>query len=121
MLLSILTGGCSVTTDFPASAPGIFQWVMEGILKDIPGVVVHLDDILVTERTDTEHLKSLEETLSWLERAGLKLQKEKCNFIGALVAYLGYQIDKGLHLLADKVKALKQAPDLRISQNSNPI
>ena len=36
-----------------ASTLGIFQWVMEGILKDIPGVVVYLDDILVTGRTDT--------------------------------------------------------------------
>ena len=31
-----------------ALAPGIFQQVMEGVLKDIPGVVVYLNDILIT-------------------------------------------------------------------------
>ena len=31
-----------------ASAPGIFQRVMEGLLSDIPGVLVYLDDILIT-------------------------------------------------------------------------
>ena len=97
-----------------ASAPGIFQRVMESILKDIPGVVVYLDDILITGHTDADHLRSLQETLSRLERAGLRLRKEKCSFMGSSVTYLGYRIDKeGLHPLADKVKALKQAPQPR--------
>ena len=97
-----------------ASAPGIFQRVMESILKDIPGVVVYLDDILITGHTDADHLRSLQETLSRLERAGLRLRKEKCSFMGSSVTYLGYRIDKeGLHPLADKVKALKQATQPR--------
>ena len=50
MLLSIHIGGYFVTTDSP-SAPAIFQRVMEGVLKVIPGVVVYLDDILITGRT----------------------------------------------------------------------
>ena len=33
-----------------SSAPGIFQWIMENLLKDIPGVVVYLDDILLSVR-----------------------------------------------------------------------
>ncbi len=40
-----------------ASAPGIFQRVMESIVKDIPGVVVYLDDILITAETKEEHLE----------------------------------------------------------------
>ena len=40
------------------STPGIFQGVMEGLLSDIPGVLVYLDDILITGSTDTDHLKS---------------------------------------------------------------
>ena len=31
-----------------SSAPGIFQRVMENLLRGIPGVIVYLDDILVT-------------------------------------------------------------------------
>ncbi len=39
-----------------SSAPGIFQRVMESILKGIPGVTVYIDDILVTTTTDEKHL-----------------------------------------------------------------
>ncbi len=39
-----------------SSAPGIFQRIMEGLLQDIPRVVVYLDDILVTGDTVKEHL-----------------------------------------------------------------
>ena len=35
-----------------ASAPGIFQRIMEGLLRDVPGVVVYQDDILITGRSD---------------------------------------------------------------------
>ena len=42
------------------SATAICQRTMENILKDIDGVVVRVDDILITGRTDTEHLHNLE-------------------------------------------------------------
>jgi len=38
------------------TAPGIFQHAMEQMLGDIPGVVVYMDDILVTGPTEAEHL-----------------------------------------------------------------
>ena len=43
-----------------SSAPGVFQRVMENLLKDIPKVVVYLDDILITSKTESEHLATLE-------------------------------------------------------------
>ena len=93
-----------------ASAPGCFQRVMESLLKGVPGVVVYIDDVLVTGKTE-EHLAALEETLSRLEKAGLRLQQEKCSFMAASVTYLGHQIDEhGLHPVADKVQAVTKAP-----------
>ena len=39
-----------------ASASAIFLHVMERILDGIPGVCCYLDDILVTEESDQDHL-----------------------------------------------------------------
>ena len=50
-----------------SSAPGIFQRVMESLLGDIPGVVVYIDGILITGKTDEEHLAALEEVLKRLQ------------------------------------------------------
>ena len=40
-----------------SSVQGIFQRVMESLLQDIPGVVIYIDDILITE---ADHLHVLE-------------------------------------------------------------
>ena len=94
-----------------SSAPGIFQHVMELLLKDIPSVVVYLDDILITGRTDAEHLATLERVLDQLEKHGLRVNKSKCTFLAPFVTYLGHKIDKeGLHPTDDKVKAVQDAP-----------
>ena len=98
-----------------SSAPGIFQRVMECLLKDIPGVVVYLDDILLTGPSVDEHLSTLDKVLQRLEDAGLKLKKSKCVFLAASVTYLGHRIDsQGLHPLEEKVKALQTVPNPKI-------
>ena len=54
-----------------SSAPGIFQRAMENLLQGIPGVVVYIDDVLVTGKSEEQHLAALEETLKRLREAGL--------------------------------------------------
>ena len=54
-----------------SSAPGIFQKVMETMLGNIPGVVVYLDDILISTSTEDQHYQSLGEVLKRLSEAGL--------------------------------------------------
>lgn len=71
-----------------SSTPGVFQRVMENLLKDIPGVVVYLDDILITGKTEKEHLVTFEEVLQPLIGAGLHLKQEKCTFLAPSVTYL---------------------------------
>lgn len=77
---------------------------MESLLGSISGVVVYLDDILITGPTEQEHLDTLETVLQRLQDAGLKLRKDKCIFLAPSVTYLGHQID------AEKVEALQEVP-----------
>ena len=94
-----------------SSAPGIFQRVIEGILKDIPRVGCYLDDILVTGDSEEEHLSNLEKVFDRLNEAGLRIKLSKCEFMKPSVQYLGHRNDRaGLHLLADKVEAIQNAP-----------
>ena len=89
-----------------ASALNCFQRVMESLLKGIPGVIVYTDDVLVTGKAEEKHLVALEEVLQRLEQAGLRLQMVPS------ATYRGHQIDaEGLHPVADKVKAVKEAPE----------
>ena len=46
-----------------ASAPAIFQRTTEALLKGIPRVAVFLDDVLITGKTEDEHLQNLEKVL----------------------------------------------------------
>ncbi len=71
------------------SAPGIFQCVMETLLRNIPGVIVYIDDIIVTGAMKTDHLKSLEEVLRWLAEARLHTKKHKVHIFKSLSVLLG--------------------------------
>ena len=72
----------------------MFQQTMEKILQGLPKVVVYIDDILVTGRTDEEHMKVLEQVLIRLQGFGLQLKREKYSFLKPSVKYLGYIVDK---------------------------
>ena len=94
-----------------SSAPAIFQRTIEGLVKDIPNTIVYLDDILVTGVDEEAHLRNLEEVLSRLQEAGLRLRKEKCSFQSKEVVYLGHKIDaEGIHTLDEKVKSIQEVP-----------
>ncbi len=94
-----------------ASAPAIFQATMDQILQNIPRVLCHQDDILVTGQNDREHLDNLTAVLDRLQQYGLKVKREKCRFMVDSVTYLGHIIDReGLHTCQDKVQAISNAP-----------
>ena len=94
-----------------SSAPGIFQRVMESLLQGIPGVIVYIDDILVTGSSNEEHLKALEQVLERLQKFGLRIRKDKCTFLAPSVIYLGHKIDsEGIHPVEDKINAFVDVP-----------
>ena len=66
-----------------------------------------MDDILVHGKNKNEHDQQLKETLQRLEKAGITLNREKCEFSRNTVKFLGHIIDaNGLHPDPDKVKAV---------------
>ena len=94
-----------------ASAPAVFQQLMEKVLQGLPGVVCYIDDVLVTGRNDEEYLRNLEEVLKRLDARGFRLKKSKCHFFKPSVEYLGYRVDaEGLHATEEKVEAILSAP-----------
>ena len=94
-----------------ACAPVKFQKVMETIMQGLPNVLCYIDDILVTGRTEREHLETLEEVLRRLKEHGVRMNRAKCQFLAKSVEYLGYRIDeKGLHATDEKLQAITQAP-----------
>ena len=64
-----------------SAAPSIFQRTIEGVLQGIPNVCVYLDDILITGKTNSEHLMNLHAVLTRLEEAGMRLKRKKCSFL----------------------------------------
>ena len=94
-----------------SSAPTMFQKVMDTLLQGTIGVICYIDDILVTGQNEEEHLDNLAEVLKRLHNNGLRLKKEKCEFLKESVEFLGYKIDRnGLHTTSSKIEAMCKAP-----------
>ena len=94
-----------------ASAPAIFQKLMDTVLRDILNVICYLDDILVTGKSDDDHLHTLGIVVRRLDDHGFRVKKEKCAFLQPYVEYLGHKINcEGLQALPSKIAAITQAP-----------
>lgn len=90
-----------------ASAPEIFQMVMTEMFKDMHGVEVSMDDILIHAK-DEETLDSLTKAvIDKLMSNGLKLNRDKCVFNKKEVKFLGHLLSsEGLKVDPSKVEAI---------------
>ena len=101
-----------------ASTPALFQKTMDTLLQGIPNTQCYLDDILITGKSDAEHLQNLEEVLKRLQNNGLRVKPAKCRFMESSVEYLGHRIDAtGVHT-TEKVDAILKAP---VPQNTQQL
>ena len=82
-----------------SSAPEIFQRRMSKILEGLPGVLCHMDDVLIFGTGQEEHDQRLAATLERLQNAGVTLNKTKCEFNKDQIQFLGHVINK------DRVRA----------------
>ena len=87
--------------------------------KESRTLSVILDDILITGKSDAEHLQNLEEVLKRLQNNGLRVKPAKCRFMESSVEYLGHWIDAtGVHTTTEKVDAILKAP---VPQNTQQL
>ena len=93
-----------------SSAPSIFQRVMDSMFQGIPNVLVYLDDILITGKTEAEHLQTLDIVLSKLNLSGFHLKRDKCEFMKQDVVFLGHKVDEfGLHPVGATLESIVRA------------
>ena len=83
-----------------------FQKMIEDVLRDISGVFVYLDDILVYTQTEAEHERVLRELFSRLRDNGMAISPEKTILGAEQVNFVGYLDANGIAPLGDKVKAI---------------
>jgi hypothetical protein len=83
---------------------------MEGVLCDIPNILVYIDDLLVHTDTHEKHLQVLDQVLGRLDKNHLKINLEKCVFGNKEVSYLGFTLmPEGIKPGKNKLKAIKDA------------
>ena len=84
---------------------------MDSVLQGIPNTCAYLDDILVTGKSEAEHLRTLDAVLQRLADAGVRLKRQKCEFMLPKIEYLGHLITAdGLEPTAEKIRAIQDAP-----------
>ena len=88
-----------------------FQRLMNICLKDLEGVEVYVDDIVIFSDTWEEHLKRLEQVLFRLKEANLTVNLSKSDFVKAKVVYLGHVVGDGVVTpIKAKVKSIIDYP-----------
>ena len=92
------------------SAQSFQRWV-DNVIGDLPNVFCYLDDILVYNKSEQEHLQTIKILLERLSNAGLSISLSKCEFGKDNLEYLGYQINsQGIAPIKKKITALENFP-----------
>ena len=93
-----------------SSAPEIFQRTMSKILRDMDGVICHMDDILIHAPNKKLHDDRVREVLRKLEQAGLTLN-EKCEFGKQKITFLGHIVSgDGISADPEKTRSIQAFP-----------
>ena len=78
------------------NSPSYLSSLMQLVLRGLPiqNIISYLDDILVADSNMDDHLAHLDQVLSALEKAGLKLNPAKCTFATDSVVCLGHKLSR---------------------------
>lgn len=85
-------------------ALGIFQKIMNSLLKGLPGVTPFFDDVLIAVPTKEEFAACLCSVLQCFAIAGLKVKRENCLLGVDQMDFLGFTVDTArIHPSRDKL------------------
>ena len=96
-----------------ASAPSTFQRMMENLLRGLMylEMLVYLDDVIVYAKDLKDHERKLDLLFERLEKANLKLQPEKIQFLRKEVIFLGHIISQdGVRPDPEMIRAVVEFP-----------
>ncbi len=80
---------------------------MDEVLPRMDGIVVYMNEVLITGQTDAEHLENVRLVFSRLREFGLHIRLAKFRFLQDSVEYLGRIVDRnGIHVSPKKVSAV---------------
>ena len=74
-----------------STAPMIFQKIMVSALREIPGVAVYIEDVIITEQTEEEHDVRVKQVLKVLQDLRLRIKLKNQNLKGKDLSLLSFQ------------------------------
>ena len=94
-----------------AQAPAYFQLLMNKVLDGLDFAMTYLDDIIIFNSNELEHLEHLEEVFHRLRKADLKMKCSKCDFFKSKIHYLGHLLSaEGIRPLPNKLDCIRNMP-----------
>ena len=93
------------------SASEIFHRAMEHIIEGLDGVRAYVDDIIIWGSTIQQHNQRLTSVLERIQKNGLKLNKNKCQFAAQEIVFLGDKLSaQGIQADEEKINAIMNMP-----------
>ncbi len=93
------------------NAPSVFAAVMGDIFKDLPFVLLYLDDALILSDSVEQHDRHVRIVLERLRQHSLKVKLSKCEFFRSSLKFLGHIVSaRGVQLDPDKVAVVQEWP-----------
>ena len=94
------------------TATGIFQRFIENALANIPYTATKVDDILISGKTDADHIENIENVFRVLKEVGTTVNKKKCMFFVKEIEYVVFIVNKnGIRLNPHKIDAINELPE----------
>ena len=83
-------------------SPAIFNRTLRRILKDVPGIEIFMDDILVHSPTWREHMNTLEKVFKIFCEYRISVKPSKCELGSDGVQFLGHYVGQGIQKPQEK-------------------